>query len=133
MLEETSLEENERFKRIYGPRYGIELKWKVEMRIKSDGKKVWLGSYKTPKQAARANDAGKFFFSTTVESNYSFPKTPGILLPFSTVMGQLSRHKEMKLVQEMARLYANMGERMSEIFVGWEVGFRAGVYSAEPY
>lgn len=116
MLEEMSLNANNIFKGIFPRKNGMEVKWVTERLRSPDGKKVWLGSYKTPEQAARAFDAGKFFFSTVVESDYNFPETPGILLPFINLMDQLPVSEQMSTLQQLATYYAEMGESLSEIF-----------------
>ena len=114
-LEEISLSANSRYKGIFPRKNGMESKWATERLRSPDGNKVWLGSYKTPEQAARAFDAGKFYFSTTVESDYNFPETPGILLPFINLMDQLPVSEQMYALQQLATYYADMGESLSEI------------------
>lgn len=64
-------------------------KWTCETRVmkkrrqkNSKYSKVWLGTYETPVQAARALDVGKFFFCAKKNKNFYDPRSKSILEGF---------------------------------------------------
>jgi hypothetical protein len=58
-----------------GVRHRPELnKWVTEIRPTSQKRKIWLGTYETPQEAARAYDAGIFY--TKKKIPYNFEDSP---------------------------------------------------------
>jgi EREBP-like factor len=58
-----------------GVRHRPELnKWVTEIRPTSQKRKIWLGTYETPQEAARAYDVGIFY--TRKKIPYNFPDSP---------------------------------------------------------
>jgi hypothetical protein len=87
--------------------------WVTEIRLttKTNGPeagKVWLGSYFTPEEAARAYDAGKMFGSKRVRS-LNFPESQSILAPYKEVVDQFPIPQKRKTIQIIAKQYGETG------------------------
>lgn len=71
--------------------------------------KVWLGTFRTRFQAARALDVGKLFFSRKKRKNYHNPETEAKLLIFKENPGVETMKEMVEYVQELAKLYGENG------------------------
>ena len=73
-----------------------------------DAGKVWLGSYLTPEEAARAYDAGKMFCSNKARS-FNFPDSQSTLAPYKDWINQLPMPEQKKAIQDIAKQYGETG------------------------
>jgi hypothetical protein len=87
--------------------------WVAEMRLttKRNGPKagkVWLGSFFTPEEAARAHDAGRMFCSKAARS-FNFPESKSILTPYEDAINQLPIPQKKEAIQMIAKQYGETG------------------------
>jgi hypothetical protein len=87
--------------------------WVAEIRMTTktngpDAGKVWLGSFFTPEEAARAYDAGKMFCSKRVRS-FNFPESQSILAPYTEVVNQFPIPQKRKTIKMIAKQYGETG------------------------
>jgi EREBP-like factor len=64
-----------------GVRHRPELnKWVTEIRPTAQKRKIWLGTYKTPEEAARAYDVGIYYTGKKIPLNFpdSVPDLPAL-------------------------------------------------------
>ena len=87
--------------------------WVTEKRFTTrtngpDAGKVWLGSFYTPEEAARAYDAGKIFCSKAARS-FNFPESQSILEPYTDAVNQIPMPERKKIIQKIAEQYGETG------------------------
>lgn len=92
-------------------RYVCEMRVMMKLqkeKNKSIGK-VWLGTYKTEAQAARALDVGKYFFNSKEVKSFSDPNSETILSKLSYLLAQPLE----ELVESVKKLAKDYGENGS--------------------
>ena len=87
--------------------------WVAEIRLTTktngaDAGKVWLGSFYTPEEAARAYDAGRMFCSKAARS-FNFPESQSILEPYTDAINQLPIPEKKEIIQKIAQMYGETG------------------------
>lgn len=97
-----------------GVRYRAELKkWVSEIRPKKDKRKIWLGTYDTDKEAARAFDIGNLCCKKNLPLN--FEDSPKLLKKISSKLSpDEARNAIAKLAKEVAKLARVVGITRAE-------------------
>lgn len=92
-------------------RYVCETRIMMKMQKKKNKliRKVWLGTYKTQAQAARALDVGKFFFNSKETKSFYNPDSETILSNLSYLLAQPLE----ELVGNVKKLAKHYGENGS--------------------
>ncbi|CAM6013716.1 unnamed protein product [Sphagnum balticum] len=80
--------------------------WVTEIRPTNAAERIWLGSYPTPGQAARAFDVGTFYCNKK-RKLYNFPDSVHNL-PSCEEIDRLPARQQKKRIQELARQVANL-------------------------
>ena len=90
-------------------KYACEMRIKTKMQKEKNKpiRKVWLGTYQTQAQAARALDVGKFFFNGKVIKTFN-PNSEAVLSKVSYLLA-LPLEELVKKVQKLARHYGENG------------------------
>lgn len=91
-----------RFKGVRMRKWG---KWVAEVRLPNSRERIWLGSYNTPEQAARAYDAAVFCLRGPA-ATFNFPETPPDI-PSAGTLNQIQ-------IQAAAARYARAGSSSVE-------------------
>ncbi len=80
--------------------------WVTEIRPTNAAERIWLGSYPTPGQAARAFDVGTFYCNKK-RKRYNFPDSVHNL-PSCEEIDRLPARQQKKRIQELAREVATL-------------------------
>ncbi|KAH9547576.1 hypothetical protein CY35_11G040400 [Sphagnum magellanicum] len=80
--------------------------WVTEIRPTNAAERIWLGSYPTPEQAARAFDVGTFYCNKK-KKQYNFPDSVHNL-PSCEEINRLPARQQKRRIQELARQVATL-------------------------
>uniref|UniRef100_A0A7I4FSW4 AP2/ERF domain-containing protein n=2 Tax=Physcomitrium patens TaxID=3218 RepID=A0A7I4FSW4_PHYPA len=111
-----------------GIRYRPELnRYISEIRpVQPRKRKIWLGTYKTPEEAARAFDAGIFY--TKKQIDYNFEDSPSILEPLPENLSEEEVHVQ---IQKKAKAAAATMQPQHEHLILRKIASKIAHYSLE--